>query len=417
MIDLKKQKNYLFREKISEPKGKKKTGNKKKRPEVDIGETIILDENIRPLHCYRCKSDVIIREEDIRHVHDIYKGKPTEVVLNKVMYRCTSCNNSFSLDDIYPAGLQYTKEFEDYIAQTMINEECSVKEMSAIYNVSAGYVSTALKNYIYRFNHSDFKIMPCATIYFHKFFYGPRKKVCCMVCGKNSSEGKLKLLAVYEDYSEEIVELFSKKIYSFDDIDIVYYDYDPLINIGKKLSDIFYASTVLVDSDNFLETIKEIGRSIDFSDQEEWQIYRAKLESIIEHPTHNLEPNISIWLSSTLPERFRPYFTSFLALIESCADSFNLVYRYKIYEIDVSPINKVLRSFEKKRYASHIMVIRLMILSRAVRKAILSTDLGRYLNGTPPVMFYRATVAYEISPEDTICRYIDVDDLLKEYND
>ena len=185
---------------------------------------MVFNENIKPLRCYWCGSEQIepvdpTKEEERekflepRSIDDVYDGELVKVVLNKIRYKCKSksCGKTFSLDDPYPSGRNRTQAFGDYIAQKMIAEEISVKKMSASCNVSQGYISETLNNYIERFHNSDYKICPCESIYFHKFLYGKNKKTtCCLVCSKDYPDGKIKLLAVYEEYSERVVDLFIK---------------------------------------------------------------------------------------------------------------------------------------------------------------------------------------------------------------
>ena len=190
MIDPKQSKNYLYQKKSSKGDGKRKSSKNSVEndiPETDMRKVMIFNENIRPLRCYKCGSEQIEPEDpkkeeerekflEPRSIDDVHEGDLVKVVLNKIRYKCKSCGKTFSLDDPYPSGLKRTQAFGDYIAQKMIAEEISVKEMSALCNVSQGYVSEALNNYIERFHNSDYKICPCESIYFHKFLYGKNKK-------------------------------------------------------------------------------------------------------------------------------------------------------------------------------------------------------------------------------------------------
>ena len=280
MIDPKQSKNYLYQKKSSKGDGKRKSSKNSVEndiPETDMQKVMIFNENIRPLRCYWCGSEQIEpvdptkedeREKFLepRSIDDVHNGGLVKVVLHKIRYKCNGCKKSFVLDDPYPSGLKRTQAFGDFIAKKMIADEISVKEMSDLCNVSQGYVSKVLNDYIERFHNSDYKICPCESIYFHKFLYGKNKKTtCCLVCGKDYPDGKVKLLAVYEEYSERVVDLFIKKLHSAFPPSHIYYDYDPDFDMAAKLYESFEVfgpiASLSVNIGRFVEDIRKIGKS------------------------------------------------------------------------------------------------------------------------------------------------------------
>ena len=522
MINLKKAKNYLIQKEVEETvsiKKKSKTLDKEKL-NSKIEQTIVCAENIKPLRCDKCGSTdlkpYLKDEKDInsaiepREIFDVQGGKLVKVVLNKIRYVCNACSepHTFTLDDLYPEKVKFSPEFENFIAQTVVKPGNSERTVAMEYGISKTTVSNALNSYIQKFHNSDFKVYPCETIYFHKFLYGSKQQPCCFICGNMRPDGPLKLLEVYEEYSEEIVELFKKRIIHLDKIKIVYYDYDPNINMESKLASVFSKSQVVVASDTLLTSLDKIkeatislideelekirvelssfynypmeelkdavgdwisqlpekfktsltslflketdiktsdilkksksfekmtplhlkiflhffenrGQDIVDENKKEFMELYEKLEKIIAKPGRDLEGNISTWLNK-VPEDYKSLFVEYFSQIKSCKDSFNNMSSCKGYEINVNPIMKKIKEFEKKRYGIHIVVIRLLILSSAVRNAV-AIDLTRYLQEETVMLKanflniqQQFMVAYEIQPGDQICRYVDVDQLLAE---
>lgn len=511
MINPKKIKNYTYQEAISTMKIEKttsKTKDKKKTSEFDERKKMVFYENIRPLYCYDCGSEKIEPEDPKklvdktkppfkrRYVWDVYNNEPVEIVLHKIRYKCKDCGTSFNLDDFYPAQIKYSPEYTNFIAQKMIDTGRSESEMAEMYHISETTVSKAINIYIEKFRNSNFKVYPCKTIYFHKFLYGSKQKPCCCVCGNSYSGESVKLLEVYEEYSEKIVEQFKKRIFSLGDVGVVYYDYDPSICMASKLSSVFYNATVIVKEDNFKNALDKIRESINSRNDANWKALYRHIEFLINTKQPNLEQEIENWINSMpknfksvflqmnqfikrpiytkvflekvkkegeniiskdettlnnaykeleeirkkykltlgeklllwlrrFPEHLREIYEPFLSPILFCSNSFNNIHLKKGYQIDITPIEQKIEEFEKKRYDSHIMYIRLMISSKAIRKVIVNTDLDRYLSAQSEALLMYNTygavkksnaprVIYEIQPGDEFCCYVDVEKLLSE---
>ena len=427
MIDLKKSKNYLYQKKSSNTEQKKKISkisDENMTPETDMQKIMIFNENIRPLRCYWCGSEQIKpmdpkKEEERekflepRSIDDVHNGDLVKVVLHKIRYKCNDCKKSFVLDDPYPSGLKRTQAFGDYIAQKMIAEEISVKEMSASCNVSQGYISKVLNEYIEQFHNSNYKICPCESIYFHKFLYGKNKKTtCCLVCGKDYPDGKVKLLAVYEEYSERVVDLFIKKLgFAYPPCHI-YYDYDPDVDMGTKLYESFEAlgpiAFPLVNIDRFVEDIRKIGKS------NNQKSFYTNIERLIKNEKHRDLYKEIMGVFRGLSEEDKSYFRNFILGIKSCQESFYDVQFAREWEVDISGVKKKVREFEEKPYPSHIMMIRLMILNEAVKRVLIGSNFGEDKLRKQSFSYYHAFTTLEIEPDDVICRYIDVETLLSD---
>ena len=426
MIDLKKSKNYLYQKKSSNTEQKKKISkisDENMTPETDMQKVMIFNENIRPLRCYWCGSEQIKpanpEKEDEREkfleprsIDDVHDGDLVKVVLHKIRYKCNGCKKSFVLDDPYPSGLKRTQAFGDFIAKKMIADEISVKEMSDLCNVSQGYVSKVLNDYIERFHNSDYKICPCESIYFHKFLYGKNKKTtCCLVCGKDYPDGKVKLLAVYEEYSERVVDLFIKKLHSAFPPSHIYYDYDPDFDMAAKLYESFEVFGPIASlSVNIGRFVKDLNA---FGDRNKQTSFCKKIEEAIKENPRDLYRAIMM-VFNTSSENEKSCFRPFISGIKSCKDSFYDVHYYKEWEVDISGIKKKVKEFEEKPYPSHIMVIRLMILNEAVKRVLIGNNLGEDKLRKQSFSYYHAFTTLEIEPDDVICRYIDVETLLSD---
>ena len=427
MIDPKQSKNYLYQKKSSKGGGKReipKISDEEEFPETDMQKVMVFNENIRPLRCYKCGSEEIVpmdleKEEERkkflepRSIDDMCDGNLVKVVLNKIRYKCKSCGKTFSLDDPYPSGLKRTQAFGDYIAQKMIAEEFSVKEMSALCNVSQGYISKVLNEYIERFQNSDYKICPCEALYFHKFLYGKNKKTtCCLICGKDRPDGKVKLLAVYEEYSERAVDLFIKKLGVAYPPCHIYYDYDPDVDMGTKLYGSFEAlgpiASPLVNIDRFVEDIRKIGKS-----NNQKSFYRD-IKNLVETEQHHDLYREIMRVFNRLSEEDKSYFNHFISGIKSCQDSFYGVQFFREWEVDISGVKKKVKEFEEKLYPSHIMVIRLMILNEAAKRVLIGNNFGEDKLRTQSFSYYHAFTTLELDSNDVICRYIDVETLLSD---
>ena len=97
--------------------------------------------------------------------------------------------------------------------------------------------------------------------------------------------------------------------------------------------------------------------------------------------------------------------------MKSHQEVFSLIYKYQDYEIDISPITKIIEKLQKKNTHFDLLVIRMMILSKAVRKELKKSDLGRYLSRDPESMFEVFTFD---SMESKYTYYVDVNELEKE---
>lgn len=397
----------------------------------------------------------------------------------------------------------HSPEFENFIAQMIISGKETEATIVKKYGISAGKVSRALKKYITKFNNSDFKVYPCPIMYFHKFDYG--KKTCCFVCGNSGPDSPLKLLEVYEEYSEEIVDKFKDKMISLDGVEIVFYDYDDSnIDMANKLSSVFSDAKIILARENLKEMLGKIKDTIDKLIDEDWKKIRKDLFSLQDKRDDNLIEQIDSFLDqlpdpyvTTLKSKFKlvkekieikkqenknisahelkkmlneigekvssissdkknenmnlifplrnkidkskeefdfevvslqemiePIYQNFsdpfLTFCKTYESSIRKIRSHIKDEIDVSPIMKVIDGYKEKKYASHTIVIRLMISSSAVRKAIIGTDLDRYLEGgttffATSTMFKGAPmIIYELQEKDVICRYVDVEDLIEE---
>ena len=305
-------------------KKKSKTLDKEKL-NSKIEKTIVCTENIKPLRCDKCGSTDLKPyfkdEKDInsaiepREIFDVQGGKLVKVVLNKIRYVCNACldHHTFTLDDLYPEKVKFSPEFENFIAQTVVKPGNSERTVAMEYGISKTTVSNALSSYIQKFHNSDFKVCPCETIYFHKFLYGSKQQTCCFICGNMRSDDPLKLLEVYEEYSEEIVELFKKRIINLDKIKIVYYDYDPDINMESKLASVFSKSQVVVARDTLLTSLGEIEKATISLVDEKWEKIRGELSAFSTCQKKEIKEAVWDWISQ-LPEKFKTPFTSFFLM-------------------------------------------------------------------------------------------------------
>ena len=126
----------------------------------------------------------------------------------------------------------------------------------------------------------------------------------------------------------------------------------------------------------------------------------------------------------TLQDRIEPFYQNFsnpfLTFCKTYESSIRKIGSHEEDEIDVSRIMEVINDYKKNKYASHTIVIRLMISSSAVRKAIVGVGLGNYLPkdtmfcATPTMFKGVPRVIYELQGDDVICRYVDVEDLIAE---
>lgn len=369
---------------------------------------IYVESNEKPLCCPWCDSEAFNKKTpEKRTVLDIYQDMPAKIIITKQRYYCPHCRHSFAADDLYPAGLKYTKDFEDFVAQTMVNENLSLAEMSQKYGVSRAYVSGALTDYRKQFQKSDVQIQACTTLYFHKFQY--KKNFCCCVCGADQDNPKaLKLLGIYESYSKETVKTFVKKLSSVSDVRLVYHDL--VLDMTEALNTYFGNAIILANRKHFIKTAWDI---VDQSKPENLQAnieFYRETKNQLDPPKQNAATAIlnAFYRSSAIVQLA---FDKLIAPIKLHKEVVSFIYKFKNYEIDIEPITKIIEKLRKKNTHFDLLVIRMMILSKAVRKELKKSDLGRYLSRDPESMFDIFTFD---SMEPKLTYYVDVNDLEKE---
>lgn len=108
----------------------------------------------------------------------------------------------------------------------------------------------------------------------------------------------MKLLEVYEEYSEEIVDMFKDKMISLDGVEIVFYDYDDSnIDMGNKLSSVFSDAKIILARENLKETLDEIKDTIDELIDKEWAKIRGDLFSLQDKLKDSSTEEIDIFLN------------------------------------------------------------------------------------------------------------------------
>ena len=367
-----------------------------------------MESNEQPSCCPWCKSENFNKKaSETRKILDIYQGLPTEIIITKQRFYCPHCRHSFASDDSYPTGQKYTKDFEDFVAQTMVNENISVTQMSQKYGISRAYVSGALSDYRKRFQDSNIQIKACTTLYFHKFLY--KNQYCCCICGADQDAPKdLKLLGIYESYSRETVKSFVKKLSSVSTVQVIYHDF--ALDMTEALKDFFGDTVILANRKQFLDTVWNIVEQSRVENRQSNITFYREIENQLDPPKQKAAISIlkAFYRSSAIVQLA---FLSLIPPIELHKQVFSLISKFQDYEIDIFPITKIIEKLRKKNTHFDLLVIRMMILSKAVRKELKKSDLGRYLSRDPESMFEVFTFD---SMEPKYTYYVDVNELEKE---
>ena len=422
---------------------------------------ITFTENITPKSCYDsdCKGELKKKESpesNRREVYDVFGGSLVKIVFKKQGYKCKTCNKDLTLNDFYEPGLKHTQAFEDFFVQRMFDENLSENEASKKYGISKTYASDIVQGYVDRFRSSSFSIKACETISFCKFEY--QKKNCCFVCGADSYDGgKLKLLAVYDEYSYDMVRSFLWHLNSKEDVKRIFYDYDPSIDMQTILMHNLHHRNlkIVVNKKSFIDNLKKQGELFleglraqkkKAMDEEE----KAKLEKYIEDVSRqckNFTKEINKIMDGQVKEYVRnkykgikiefdklqdvpkQIFSSYILPTQDCQGSIDNIYDCKKYEINSSPIRSIIDGFRRRRFSSNLIVVRLSILSSSVRKIIRQSDLGKYLDPNPQGEFFMCNStyfngnsndrfsSYKYHNDDLFSYYVDVDSLINEYKD
>ncbi len=374
--------------------------------------------NIKTLHiilygtpecCPYCEeSDFIKKAKEQRTVIDLVNGEPTKVMFTRQRYECKNCRLSLSSEKYpYADNVKCTEDFEDYVAQTLVNKGFSYSAMSKMCGVGTTYLSNALNNYVKRFNLNDMKIQACRRMYFHKFEYN--KKIGCCVCGQDSADSNdLKLLGLYDSYSEEIVRSFFEKLYGSEKVKIIYFDLSAEIYTALKRN--FPYAKLVVSEKSIFDGAKKPAEAC--SDEALRKKMLAIQKQIFEQ--YALSDRNFPYMVRQIYESNRPVsvaFEEFVWHIYECKAAAALTYSHKNDKIKIGPLKDLIEEQRKKNVPFNLMVARLMILSKALRTEIKKKTMGRYMSGDPARMFN--IFAFE-EPSAVCTYYVDVHELTKE---
>lgn len=396
--------------------------------DFDENSKVLHIKNIdRPFCCPKCGAEKFKRtgSADSRALRDIVEQMPVDVIVDRYRYRCHGCNRRFT-DDIYPEKIQYTPEYENYLAQTMVNENRYYRDMSQKYDISVGQLSDVLDSYIKRFKEQGFQLESCTYLYFHKFSY--HGKDCCCVCGSDGdAQNDLKLLEIYEEYSPKIVKTVYEKLSSIDNIEAIFHDYDPPVTAALQRQ--FSRQKVLIHCQNFIKRAYDVkekhNRSLGtMSSNPDDAAYEGKIGqemlnyiNYIEENLHgsNVATHLKRELSDKLPE-VNNAFSELISKVESYKPAFRGLKKYKNIEFNAIPITNEIKKFNDNNTSFQVMYIRMMILSKALRRKLKQTYLGTYLKQDPSTMFNMSP--YDLKPTPIGNKYytrsIDVKELVEE---
>lgn len=393
-----------------------------KKINYDFDETeriLYVHEIAKPTICPNCTSENFNRKGKVasRSVYDILDKQPVKLFITRHRYLCKECHRSF-IEDLYPEKIKYTDNYENYIAQTMINENLSYRETAQRYGISIGFISEVLDSYIKRFKNQKFQLESCKYLYFHKFFY--HGTACCCVCGSNHDDGSnLKLLEIYDEYSPKLAEIVFKKLSSIDSVKVIFHDYEPPMTAALKSE--FKRHVVIIHRQNFLDQIHEIekekNRSTNFDP--DGKIANQILQ-YTNYITKNLcGINVAFHLKNELfkkAQEVQDTFSDLISKIDSYSTAFRNLRQYREAEINASPITNLIKNFNDNNTDFQVMYIRMMILSKALRKKLKKTYLGTYLTTDPATTFCLTNLEHPFFELDNIfyTRSVDVDELVSE---
>ena len=367
--------------------------------DFDRNRKIVYVKNIeRPHRCPNCKSINIKRkgETTSRTINDVFNQIPVKVVVERYRYRCNKCGQTFT-DDIYPEKIKYTSEYENYLAQIMLDEIRSFRDRSRRYDISIGHLSKALDHYIKRFKDQNFLLESCSYLYFHKFFY--HGTACCCVCGFNSIEtNDLKLLEIYDEYSPKIVEIVYKKLTSINKVLVIFHDYDPLVTAALQAQ--FNGKTVIIHEKNFIDRAENIkskhnqtinNTSITPNALIPEGMVGQQMLGYIEYIKTNIHGiNVAFNLENELARKHPEVRNAFSKLISNLKENekaFKNLAKFKNIEFNLSPIINKIKKYNDNNTPFQVMHLRMMILNKDLRKKLKRTCLGTYLTQDPPTIF------------------------------
>lgn len=380
-------------------------------------QTFDVEQLTVPQACPNCGSQKFRKKGKYRHrkIIDEHMWDLVRINLHQQRYSCNSCNTYFTPPCQYEKGIQHTQESAHFIAQTMIDDGISISEMSKRYDISNGTISDILKNYTEEFNKRDFQLKACSKIFFHKFQYG--NKFGCCICGSDGTDSNdLKLLGIYEEYSAETVKYFFYKISSLDNIKTIFHDFDP--DVTFALQDYFRRVDVVVRSESLTDSLLKIAAASRSEIKHDCTTFANEIKTMIrkndrymESYQNSLPDEIENKLkhcSQEIQEEFSP----FIKQMMENKKAFELILQNKKSEFSMSPVMDIIREIRKSKLSFHLMIIRMMILSKAVRTQIKSDIMGKYLRREPSTMFMGYAM---LGSDDSIYTYyVDVNELSKE---
>ena len=377
----------------------------------------------KPSCCKKCGSIEFVKKTTCkpRIVYDVIDGKPSKIIITQARYRCNSCGKTFS-ENIYFERKKFTSNFEDYIAQTMVNENLSYTDIRKKYGISKGSTSKILGSYIDRFNEQAFKIESCRNLYIHKFQYNKIDRCC--ICGSNWGDTfDLKLLGIYKEYSPEIIKDFYSKISTLDNIEVIFHNYDPLVT--ETLSQKF-RSIIAINPKDFLKPFWVIADKNYYPEDEKknrtfkksTKNFYNKIDQTLIYPTKS-SPSKLLHAFSILRKELQSIFSQPMTPLISNKREADNIFQFTKEKMKMDPICDLIEKFRSTNTPFEVMYIRMMILSNAVRKEIKTSSLGRYITKDPTTM-YMSTGLDQFSTEfknNIPVRYVDVNELIEELNE
>ena len=379
--------------------------------EITKIQTIHVTPLFVPQVCPHCDHTELIKKSiEKRTIMDVECWEPAKIILYQRRYQCKYCGTTFIPEGPFKRNQQSTKDFADFVAWTMINEEKSLSEMSTRCDVSKGFLSKTLNDYIKEFNESKFQIHACTKIYFRQLHYN--KTIGCCVCGSDSEDDKdLKLLGIYETYSADAVKQFFYKVSSLDAIKIVFCDFEPEMILA--LQDYFKRSIIAINRNDLLDEFRKIVVSSRKDINESCMDFYKTIKPIIENPIINIMKKIEHELS-LYPPKIQNKFLDLVGLMKQHTIPLENMRLCKDCEFDISPVTDKIKKMREHNVPFALMTIRMMILNGGVRKQLKNSDIGKYMRNEPERLF-NVIEAKGFTYKDIYTYYVDMKNFFDEY--
>ena len=341
---------------------------------------IILTDTREHVFCEECLDCSLVKKcPSERTVLDVLNKQPVRYIIKRHRYRCRFCGSLFTRDDVFPAKIHTTPQYEDFLAQKIMqSDSLSLKCASEMYGVSQTYASNAIHKYEQRFEDRVISVRPCHTVVFYPFEYGNR--IRCCVIGTDFSN-KHVLLGMLPDYAEStLLQFIREKIKDISGLKTIFCDLNA--NVFRALSDAFPDKNVFVIKERIVYHCNLLNRDSGDGHFNQKNSHIKKFLAIIKD--NHGDPKLFVaavrrWRDTT-PVEIERHFERFGEQLEQCIAGCISGTSYGTLQTAAVTMFDVIKSFRKRNTNFDIMVLKTWFLDEAIARQIKKTKFGKYMS-------------------------------------